>query len=76
MNNRLPIAAALLLALAMTPGPAAAKTANLQATVLRCEYRTDPLGLDDSEWRRRCAEIEREVRSRYPYGDYFLEPEG
>ena len=32
-----------------------------------------PLGLDDSEWRRRCAEIEREVRSRYPYGDYFLE---
>ena len=47
MNNRLPIAAALLLALAMTPGPAAAKTANLQATELRCEYRTDPLGLDE-----------------------------
>ena len=64
--------------LAANEGPPAPGAAAVFLLVNEIEDRCRqvPLGLDDSEWRRRCDEIEREVRSRYPYGDYFLEPEG
>lgn len=64
--------------LAATVGPPAPDAAAVLRLIDEMEdrWRAEvPLDLDDSEWRRRCDEIEREVRARYPYGDYFLEPE-